>query len=146
MQVRGARWEEVEFGPATWAVPASRMKMARPHGVSLFACVVEVLEKARELSDDAGLVFSLPTGRMLSDSTIPRLVQKNSIGCVPHGMRSSCRDWAAERSDGPREVREPALAPVNSDRVEAAHRRSELFEKRREPMADWANHLAQSPC
>lgn len=81
---------------------------------------------------------------MLSDGTISKLCRENGIGCVPHGMRSSFRDWAAECSDTPREVCELALAHLNSDRVEAAYRRSDLFEKRREFMADWARYLVQS--
>ena len=82
---------------------------------------------------------------MLSDSTISKLVRENGIGCLPHGMRSSFRDWAAECSDAPREVCELALAHVNSDRVEAAYRRSDLFEKHRELMQEWADYLAPAP-
>ena len=106
---------------------------------------VELLEEARELTDHADLVFPSPTGRMLSDSTMSKLVRENGIGCVPHGMRSSFRDWAAECSDAPREVCELALAHVNSDRVEAAYRRSDLFEKRRELMTEWAAYIGDSP-
>ena len=122
---------------ATWNVPASRMKIARPHRIPLSDRAVEILKEARALSDEADLVFPSPTGRMLSDSTISKLVRENGIRCVPHGMRSSFRDWAAECSDAPREVCELALAHVNNDRVEAAYRRSYLFEKRRELMQDW---------
>ncbi len=143
-EVRGARWEEVDFESATWTVPASRMKMARPHRVPLSDRAIQVLKKARELSADHDLVFPSPTGRILSDSTISKLVRENGIGCVPHGMRSSFRDWAAECSDAPREVCELALAHVNSDRVEAAYRRSDLFEKRRELMAQWSAYIGQT--
>ena len=144
-EVRGARWDEFNFESGTWTVPAARMKMARPHRVPLPARAIEILEEARELCDDADLVFPSPTGRMLSDSTISKLVRENHIGCVPHGMRSSFRDWAAECSDAPREVCELALAHVNSYRVEAAYRRSDLFEKRRELMEDWSEYLRQIP-
>ena len=82
---------------------------------------------------------------MLSDSTLSKLLRELNIGAVPHGFRSSFRDWAAERTDVPREVCEFALAHVNSDRVEAAYRRSDLFEKRRELMVEWADYLAQRP-
>ena len=67
---------------------------------------------------------------------------RQRIGSVPHGFRSSFRDWAAERTDVPREVCELALAHVNSDRVEAAYRRSDLFERRRQLMQDWSGYLA----
>ncbi|MCY3820150.1 MAG: tyrosine-type recombinase/integrase [Gammaproteobacteria bacterium] len=144
-EVRGARWEEVDFDAVTWTVPASRMKIARPHRVPLSTRAVEILGEAQDLSNDTDLVFPSPTGRMLSDSTISKLVRENGIKCVPHGMRSSFRDWAAECSEAPREVCELALAHVNSDRVEAAYRRSDLFERRRELMEDWATYLAPPP-
>lgn len=144
-EVRGARWEEVDFDAATWTVPASRMKIARPHRVPLSTRAVEILREAQDLSNDTDLVFPSPTGRMLSDSTISKLVRENRIKCVPHGMRSSFRDWAAECSEAPREVCELALAHVNSDRVEAAYRRSDLFERRRELMEEWATYLALPP-
>ena len=81
------------------------------------------------------------TGRTLSDSTISKLLRELGIAAVPHGFRSSFRDWAAECSDAPREVCELALAHVNSDRVEAAYRRTDLFERRRQLMADWADYV-----
>ena len=143
-EVRGARWNEFEFESATWTVPAARMKMARPHRVPLSPRAIEILEEARELSDDADLVFTSPTGRMLSDSTISKLVRENGIGCVPHGMRSSFRDWAAECSVAPREVCQLAFAHVNNDCVEAAYRRRDLFEHRRELMAEWASYVETS--
>ena len=87
------------------------------------------------------MVFPSPTGRVLSDSTLSKLLRELGVGAVPHGFRSSFRDWAAERTDVPREVCELALAHVNSDRVEAAYRRSDLFERRRELIQDWANYL-----
>ena len=87
------------------------------------------------------LVFPSLTGKALSDSTLSKLCRENAIGCVPHGMRSSFRDWAAECSNAPREVCELALAHVNSDRVEAAYRRSDLFERRRRLMETWASYL-----
>ena len=67
---------------------------------------------------------------------------RQRIGAVPHGFRSSFRDWAAECTDAPREVCELALAHVNSDRVEAAYRRSDLFDRRRVLMNDWAAYVA----
>ena len=101
-----------------------------------------VLDEAWEIADRSGLVFPSPTGRVLSDGTLSKLLRELGIGAVPHGFRSSFRGWAAERNDVPREVCELALAHVNSDRVEAAYRRSDLFERRRELMADWADYVA----
>ena len=97
---------------------------------------------AGDRRQERALVFPSPTGRVLSDSTLSKLLRELGIGAVPHGFRSSFRDWAAERTDVPREVCELALAHVNSDRVEAAYRRSDLFERRRQLMQDWSDYLA----
>ena len=102
---------------------------------------VEVLAEARRFRDRSGLVFPSPTGRQLSDATLSKLLRENGIPAVPHGYRSSFRDWAAELTDTPREICELALAHVNSDRVEAAYRRSDLFDRRRELMEQWARYL-----
>jgi len=71
-----------------------------------------------------------------------KMMKALGIAAVPHGFRSSFRDWAAECTDAPRQVCELALAHVNGDRVEAAYRRSDLFERRRELMAGWADYVA----
>ena len=141
-EVRGTRWEEIDTAGAVWTIPAARMKAAREHRVPLAHRALEVLDDARQLADQRGLVFPSPTGRTLSQSTMPSLLRDLEIGAVPHGFRSSFRDWAAECTDYPREICELVLAHVNSDRVEAAYRRSDLFEKRRVLMADWAAYIA----
>ena len=139
--VRGARWQEVDAAAGIWTVPAERMKAKLEHRVPLSREALRVLGQAGELADKSGLVFPSPTGRELSDSTLSKLVRELGIGAVPHGFRSSFRDWAAECTDAPREVCELALAHVNNDRVEAAYRRSDLFERRRELMAAWAAYV-----
>ena len=142
-EVRGARWEEVDGETATWTVPGTRMKAGREHRVPLSGRALEVLDAARELSDGSGLVFPSVRGVQLSDNTLSKLLRELGIPAVPHGMRSSFHDWAAECTDAPREVCELALAHVNSDRVEAAYRRSDLFERRRALMEDWASYLTE---
>ena len=144
-EVRGTRWDEVDESAATWTVPPARMKAKLEHRVPLSGRAVAVLDEAREIADRSGLVFPSPTGRVLSDSTLSKLLRELGIGAVPHGFRSSFRDWAAERTDVPREVCELALAHVNSYRVEAAYRRSDLFEKRRTLMDDWAAYIGPTP-
>ena len=141
-EVRGARWDEVDEAAATWTVPPARMKAKLEHRVPLSGRAVAVLDEAREIADRSGLVFPSPAGRVLSDSTLSKLLRELGIGAVPHGFRSSFRDWAAECTDAPREVCELALAHVNSDRVEAAYRRTDLFDRRRVLMADWAAYVA----
>ncbi len=86
-------------------VPPERMKAKLEHRVPLSERAVAVLDEARELSDKSGLVFPTPTGRVLSDSTLSKLLRELGIGVVPHGFRSSFRDWAAERTDVPRRAR-----------------------------------------
>ena len=89
-----------------------------------------------------GTVFPSPTGRTQPQSYMALLLHELEIDAVPHGFRSSFRDWAAECTDAPREVCELALAHVNRDRVEAAYRRSDLFDRRRILMNDWATYIA----
>ncbi|MDE2971552.1 MAG: site-specific integrase, partial [Acidobacteriota bacterium] len=140
-EVRGARWDEVDLEAREWRIPSERMKTNREHRVPLSTGALAVLRQARALSDDSALVFPSVRGRRLSDATISKMVRELGIGAVPHGFRSSFRDWAAECSDAPREVCELALAHVNSDRVEAAYRRTDLFERRRQLMEEWAAFL-----
>ena len=141
-ELRGARWDEVDAETATWTVPPIRIKAKLEHRVPLSPRALEILGEARHFDDGTSLIFPSPTGRTLSDSTLSKLLRELGIGAVPHGFRSSFRDWVAECSDAPREVYELALTDVNSDRVEAAYRRSDLFERRRQPMADWASYVA----
>ena len=143
-EVRLATWEEVDFEAETWTVPASRMKAKRDHRVPLSTRALEILHEARTLSDGSGLVFPSAHGRAISDNTISKLLRELGIEAVPHGFRSSFRDWAAECSDAPREVCELALAHVNSDRVEAAYRRTDLFERRRTLMEEWSGFVGNS--
>ena len=140
-EVRGARWDEMDLDAGEWRIPPGRMKTNREHRVPLSTGALGVLRQARTLSDDSELVFPSVRGRRLSDATISKMVRELGIGAVPHGFRSSFRDWAAECADAPREVCELALAHVNSDRVEAAYRRTDLFERRRELMEEWSAFL-----
>ena len=141
-EVRGAQWEEMDLEGREWRIPAERMKTHREHRVPLSRGALAVLREAQALADSSGLVFPSPRGRVLSEATISRLVRDLGIGAVPHGFRSSFRDWAAECSDAPREVCELALAHVNTNRIEAAYRRTDLFERRRALMEQWAAFLA----
>ena len=141
-EVRNARWEQLDRDGAVWTIPAERMKTGREHRVPLSPRALAVLDGAAELFDGAGLVFPSPTGRVLNHSALTNLLHGLGIDAVAHGFRSSFRDWAAECTDAPREVCELALAHVNNDRVEAAYRRSDLFDRRRILMNDWAAYVA----
>ncbi len=142
-EARGARWDEMDLEAATWTIPAARMKKnRREHRIPLTQAALGVLEKARQWSDDSGLVFpSSKSGKPISTETLSRLLKRRGIGCVPHGFRSSFRDWAAECSDVPREIAEHALAHVEGSATELAYRRTDYFEKRRTLMEEWADYL-----
>ncbi len=116
------------------------MKAKREHRVPLCGRAVEVLDAARALGDGA-LVFPMRSGKPVAASTLPKMLPLHGIAAVAHGFRSSFRDWAAERTDHPREVIEAALGHVVPNKVEAAYARSDLFERRRLLMDDWAAYL-----
>ena len=142
-EVRWTEWEEIDRDAGVWTVPASRMKANRQHRVPLCGRALEILEAAQVLEEGAGpLVFTHGGGKPLHDSQLRRLLREFGIAAVPHGFRSTFRDWAAEETDHPREVIEAALAHVVRNRVEAAYARSDLFERRRVLMDDWALYLA----
>ena len=143
-EVRKARWDEVDLETPTWTVPANRMKMQREHRVPLSERTLQVLAEAREWADGTGLVFPSVTGRPQSDNTLSKLLREQGIPAVVHGFRSSFRDWCAECSNAPREVSELALAHVNSDQVEAAYMRTDLFQRRRALMQSWADYLSDT--
>ena len=143
-EVRLATWDEIDFDTATWTVPANRMKSKRDHRVPLSGRALEILHAAHDFGDISGLVFPSPRGGAVSENTLSKLLRELQIDAVPHGFRSSFRDWAAECSAAPREVCELALAHVNSNRVEAAYRRTDLFERRRILMEQWSGFVGRS--
>ena len=142
-EVRGAQWAEIDTTDHVWTLSAQRMKAKREHRVPLCGRALEVLDAARALGGGNPLVFPMRSGRPISASTLLKMLNDLRIAAVPHGFRSSFRDWAAEKTDHPREVIEAALAHVVQNKVEAAYARSDLFERRRLLMDDWAGYLAR---
>jgi integrase len=145
-EVRGATWDELDIEARTWTVPGERMKAGKVHRVPLSDAALQVLAVAQALPRIEGaapLVFSAPRGGALSDMTLTAVMRRMDMTAVPHGFRSTFRDWAAERTNYPREVAEMALAHTIGDKVEAAYRRGDLFDKRRRMMDDWAAFLAR---
>ena len=140
-EVRLATWEEVDLDARAWTVPAERAKAGRGHRVPLSAGALGVLAAARELGV-AGLVFPSARGRAISDATMGKLLRQRGINAVPHGFRSSFRDWGAEQTDHPREVLEAALAHKVANAVEGAYARTDHFERRRALMDAWAAYLS----
>ena len=155
-EVRGAPWAEMDPAAGVWTVPAGRMKGKREHRVPLCGRAVELLDAARGLPRGGRraqararargwpkLVFPTSRGGVLKDMALSGLLKDLGVAAVPHGFRSSFRDWAAEETDHPREVVEAALAHTVRNPVEAAYARSDLFERRRKLMDDWAAYLGR---
>ena len=143
-EVRGATWDEIDLAHDVWIVPDTRMKAGSEHRVPLSSAAMGVLTEARQIADHTGLLFPSVTGKTMSDATLSKLLKENHVGAVPHGFRSSFRDWAAEKTGYHRDVIEAALAHQVANKVEAAYLRTDLLEKRRELMQDWADYLGLS--
>ena len=142
-EVRGAQWSEVDLDAAVWTIPAERMKAGRSHRVPLSGQAVEVLRKVRRYGDGAEWIFPSARGRMLMGHVLSGLMGQLKIPAVAHGFRSSFRDWCGETGQ-PRELAEAALAHAIANAVEAAYARSDLFDRRRRLMDDWAAYLADA--
>ena len=141
-EVRGMTWDEVNLQEATWTIPGARMKAGKPHRVPLSLRALAILEEARSLSDGNGLVFPAPrSGGVLSDMAFTQLLRRLDLDFVPHGLRSSFRDWAGEKTNAPHAVVETVLAHTVGNATEAAYFRSDLFELRRDLMDEWSVFL-----
>ena len=141
-EVRGMTWDEVDLQEATWTIPGERMKAGKPHRVPLSRRALTILEEARCLSDGNGLVFPAPrSGGVLSNMAFTQLLRRLDLDFVPHGLRSSFRDWAAEKTNAPHAVMETALAHTVGNATEAAYFRSDLFDLRRNLMNEWSGFL-----
>jgi integrase len=140
-EVLGARWEEIDFQAKVWTVPASRMKGGREHRVPLSRAAVALLKNMQTVHPNDLVFPGDRRGKPLSNmSMLMTLRRMGRNDLTAHGFRSTFRDWAAECTNFPREVAEAALAHVVGDKVEAAYRRGDLFEKRRRLMEAWARH------
>ena len=146
-EARLAMWNEFDQSTGVWTIPASRMKRNLEHKVPLCYATMDLLVAARTVAypnwphEEAGLVFPSPSGKALTDNAVSKLLREHKIACVPHGMRSSFVDWAAECTDVPKEIAEHALHHLDGTAAERAYRRTDYFEKRRGLMEDWANYV-----
>ena len=140
-EVRGATWSEIDLEAREWRIPATRMKGGAEHRVPLSDAAVDVLQRVRPLRDRSDLVFPSASrrGKPLSNMTWTKLLRELGINAVPHGFRSSFRDWCAETGKR-REVAEAALAHTVGG-VEGAYFRTDLFDWRRQVMQSWAQFL-----
>ena len=149
-EVRGMHWDEVDLKAGLWTIPAARMKAGREHRVPLSAAAVKVLE-GLERRGDSPFVFPAERGGQLSDMSLSAVMRRMNEAepgrwldrvskrpAVPHGLRSTFRDWAAEKTEFPRDMAEIALAHNVGSEVERSYRRGDMAEKRRLMMEEWA--------
>ena len=136
-----ATWDEIDSKQGVWTIPAQRMKANRMHRVPLSKRVVQILHRLPR--DGSGLVFSgSQSGRPLSADSLLKLLKRLRPTLTVHGLRSSFRDWAGDRTAFPRDVIEMALAHAIKDKSEAAYRRGDALEKRRKLMEAWAQYCS----
>jgi integrase len=164
-EIRGMTWDEIEFQTdpvatsatsATWTIPASRMKNRRTHRVPLSSEAIDLLQRLPRLNS-TNLVFFAPKGGKLSDMSISAVMRRiheadiksggqgfldpqSKRPAVPHGLRSTFRQWAAEKGYE-RDMTEIALAHFIGSDVERAYQRSDMFERRKQMMQDWAKFV-----
>lgn len=151
-EVRGALWSEVDFDAGLWVVPAARMKAGKEHRVPLSGDAVALLD-ALPRFQGSELVFTAARGGQLSDMALSACMRRINAAqeggyldgrsgrpAVPHGLRSTFRDWCAERGVE-RDLAELSLAHVVGSDVERAYRRTDMLERRRSVMNDWATFL-----
>lgn len=141
-EIRLATWDEVDLDNGLWSIPASRMKRKRAHVVPLSKPALAVFQRAKELrTDDAELVFPGQSPKKpMSDATLAAVLKRMRLDAVPHGFRSSFKDWAGEVGGFPNELSEAALAHAIPNKAEAAYRRGDLLERRRVMMNAWARY------
>jgi len=144
-EVREMLWDEVDLKAKTWTVPAQRMKGGREHRVPLSNSAIGILENMKQQAKYKFVFEGNKLGKPLSDMSLTTVMRRMKIDAVPHGLRSSFRDWIAEETAFPNEVAEMALAHTVGNAVEAAYRRGDLFEKRRKMMDDWSKYLIRKP-
>ena len=136
-EVRGAMWLEIDTAARLWAIPPARMKAGEEHRVPLSDAALAVLDRVRGLSPER-VFTSSRQNRPLSNTTLKMVLKKLDCPVTTHGFRSTFRDWCEEMTSFPHEVKEAALAHTVPNAVERAYRRTDLFDKRRDLMDQWA--------
>ena len=138
-EVRMADWSEINLDSRMWTIPADRMKAGREHRVPLSTEALALLRDARALGSGEGLIFPAKEGGAMSDMVFTAMLRRLKVDSVPHGFRSSFRDWCVENGVT-RELAESALShSIGSNTVESAYLRSDMAEQRRGLMKDWAD-------
>jgi len=148
--VRHAEWDEIDFAQKLWIIPAAHTKTRQQHRVPLQPQAIALL---KSLSKMVGVkkIFPSPRGTALSDMALSQLMRgllergEITVEAVPHGFRATFRTWCAEKTSYPDEIRKAASGHTIGDSVQQAYQRTDLLEKRRELMNDWADFLAKKP-
>lgn len=153
-EVLKATWDEINLNEAIWVIPAERMKAGVEHRVPLSDAALQILDTLPRIQGNPYLFPSIHHSKSLSNMALLQVMRKLGYGkvqtesdvvkrgdAVPHGFRSSFRDWSGEISPFPRDVAEMALAHVIENKAEAAYRRGDLFAKRRKMMQAWSEFL-----
>lgn len=144
--VRQADWNEIDFAKKLWVIPAAHAKAREEHRVPLQPQAIKLLKSLPRIAGSSKL-FPSPRGSAMSDMAISELMRGMSergeltVDAVPHGFRSTFRVWAAEQTDFPDEIRKAASGHAVGDAVKEAYQRTDLLEKRRRLMHEWANFL-----
>ncbi|MEA3275520.1 MAG: integrase arm-type DNA-binding domain-containing protein [Pseudomonadota bacterium] len=151
-EVLKARRSEVDRDALLWSIPAARMKARRERRVPLSDAAITVLQALPRIDGNPYLFPGARYGKPLSNMALLQQMRGMGYGVhgsrgdyVPHGFRSSFRDWSGEVSSFPRDVAEMALAHTIDNKVEAAYRRGDLFAKRRTMMQAWADYVSEAP-
>lgn len=148
--VRHARWCEIDMQTKTWLIPGEdsddskqRMKTGVSHRVPLSREALRLLESLPKVAG-TDLIFPSPRKNVpLSDMAMSKLMKDMELNGVPHGFRSTFRDWSIEKTNFTREVTERAMAHAVGDKTEASYLRSDVFEKRRKLMEMWSNFCTE---
>ena len=143
-EVRLATWDEIDLDRKVWTIPADRMKAGKAHRIPLSDQAVRILEDLPRF-EGSPYLFTSPRGGVLSDMSISSVCRRMEVDVVPHGFRSTFKDWARSSTSYADEVSELALAHVSSDATRAAYARDELLPKRTRLMRDWAKYCENSP-
>jgi integrase len=144
--VRLAQWSEIDFEKMLWTIPPGHTKARQEHRVPLQDQTVQILRSLPKLAG-SNVIFPSPRGKALSDMALSQLMRgmrergELTVEAVPHGFRSSFRDWAAEQTNYPDEIRKAASGHAVGDAVKEAYQRTDLLEKRRHLMTEWASFL-----
>ncbi len=139
-EVVGAKWNEIDLQAKIWTIPGGRMKASLEHRVPLSKQVVELLKSVPKIKGTDYVFFGASQGRPLSNMAMLELLRGMREGLTVHGFRSTFRDWVGEATNFPHELAEMALAHSIRNQTEAAYRRGDLLEKRRELMQAWADY------